>query len=78
MITDLEEIKDYYYNLSDLYQLYSQKAKAVTHAVRCKEENSEYCNFLCDSGKIISCNGCNYIHHTDWVENERRWIHFLP
>jgi len=77
MISDLEEVKDYYYNLSDLYQLYSQKARIVAHAVRCKDENCEYCDFLCNSGIIISCDECGYIHHTDWIEWEMSEDNFI-
>jgi hypothetical protein len=44
-----------------------ERMESVIHAEKCKMDECEYCRSLCDSGAIISCDGCGFIHHTDWL-----------
>lgn len=79
MIDDLQIADEYNYTREDLYPIYTKKTRAVNHAAFCEKNNCEYCEFLCNSGIIISCDECGYIHHTDWKgwEMNKKWIYSL-
>lgn len=37
------------------------------HAAHCRVEDCPRCDYLCDQGLVISCDGCSRVHHTDWL-----------
>lgn len=48
------------------YKTDHQRFSAAWHAGHCTVEHCEWCDYLCDSGSIVSCDGCGHVHHTDW------------
>lgn len=50
------------YYLSD-YDRYA----AVWHVSNCTIDECDICNNFVDNGRVISCDCCSKIHHTDWL-----------